>query len=62
MKLDFYRVQRAKRDYYTIASGVETELPQALKDPIIAAAIAQFRVAELAIAARLDQLSDEVPE
>lgn len=59
MKLDQYTVASARRDYYTLVAGVRAAAPEALKDPLVAACVAQIEVAELALSARLDQLIDD---
>lgn len=62
MKLSYWKISTAKNDYGNIAEGIQYELPEALKDPVIAAALAQMEIGRLALYARLDQLSDEDDE
>lgn len=59
LKLEPWRVSSARSDYYSIASGLRAICPDALKDPMIAAAVLQFEMAEMVINARLDQLAED---
>lgn len=56
MKLNHYEVRSARCDYHNLVTGVRACVPEALKDPLVAAAVAQIEVAQLALSARLDQL------
>lgn len=59
MKLNYYDVQTAKTGYYTAAAGVRAACPAALGDPMIAALVLQVEIAELALRARLDALTED---
>jgi hypothetical protein len=56
MKFEYWAVQAAKNDYYTVAAGVREALPAALGDPMIRAAVLQVEMGEKLLRARLDEL------
>jgi len=60
--MNSYTWKYAKEKYCTYQSAIREVVPEALKDPVIAAAVAQIDMAYLAIDARMAQLSDEDDE
>lgn len=49
--------RRVRDQYYTYQQAIRGEMPDMMEDPIIAAAVTQIEMANLAIDARMAQLS-----
>lgn len=57
--MNSYDWNYAKSRYYTYQSAIRELVPKALKDPIIALAVAQIEMAYLAIDSRMAQLAEQ---
>jgi hypothetical protein len=62
MKLNPHVVAHVKREYCSLEAGVREELPEALQDPLIAAAVAHIQLLNIALAARLDELTEDIDD
>jgi len=60
--MNSYTWKYAKEKYCTYPAAIREVVPEALKDPVIAAAVAQIEMAYLAIDARMAQLAEEDEE
>ena len=60
--MNSYTWKYAKEKYCTYQAAIREAVPEALKDPLIAAAVAQADMVYLAIDARMAQLAAEDAE
>lgn len=62
LKLQYYQLRAAAKDYHTIAAGIRSAAPELLDDPLILAAVLQVELAETALGAILDRLMSDADE